>query len=211
VRWLGSQGNSVSRRGRGLHSIGLTVLTLKQHDHKSSRYEARIIAHCRLIRLITCCHQREHHNRYHNNPNSDQHERWIFAKHSRHWLPRVDVYLSLILILIVARCRVVDMEDAPKARFPTGPQPGLDPLLCCGRVLEVVFCWVAGESWVCELISEMLRQSTDKSLSSGLSTNPLRQLIIIHSSTVAHGHQANNSCFLMNSIDDAKPTNAILA
>lgn len=112
------------------------MLTLKQHDYKPSRYETRIIAHCRAIRLITCRHQRERYDRYYHNPNSNQHERRIFAKHSRHWLPRIGVCLSLILI--VAWCRVAEVEAALQACYSTGSKPGLDPLLCYGRVIVSV-------------------------------------------------------------------------
>lgn len=92
-----------------------------------------MIAHCRLIRLVTCCHQRECYDRYHRNPNSNQHDRGIFAKHSRDWLPRVGVYLSLIPIVV--RCRVAEAEAVLQACYSTGSQPGLDPLLCCGQVI----------------------------------------------------------------------------
>ena len=41
--------------------------------------------------LITCRHQGEHDNRDNDDPDGDQHERRIIAKHSRHGLPRVGV------------------------------------------------------------------------------------------------------------------------
>ncbi len=59
-------------------------------------------------------------------------------------------------------------------------------------------------------MSAMVRKSTHESLFSGLSSKPLDQLLI-HSSTVTHSHQANDSCFLMNGIDDAKAANPILS
>ena len=61
-----------------------------------------------------------------------------------------------------------------------------------------------------ERISEMVRESTEEWLFSGLSSKPVGQLLI-HISTVANGHQANGVSFLIGGIDDAKAANAILS
>jgi len=50
--------------------------------------------------LITCRHQGEHDSRDNEDPNGDQHERRIVAKHSRHWLPPVGLELTLILLVV---------------------------------------------------------------------------------------------------------------
>lgn len=47
-------------------------------------------------------------------------------------------------------------------------------------------------------------------LSSGLASNLLGQLLI-HGSTVADGHQTNDSRLLMHGIDDAKTADAIFS
>lgn len=60
--------------------------------------------------LITCRHQGEHDSRDNDDPNGDQHERRIVAKHSRHWLPPVG--LELTLILLVVWCLVVIYKDS---------------------------------------------------------------------------------------------------
>ena len=61
-----------------------------------------------------------------------------------------------------------------------------------------------------ERISEMVRESTGEWLFSGLSSKPVGQFLI-HISTVANGHQANDSCLLIDGIGDAKAANAILS
>jgi hypothetical protein len=86
--------------------------------------------------------------------------------------------------------------------------------MCCGRVNGIgapLRHRGIGEGRTFKgLLSEMVRESTDESLGSGLLSEPLGQLLI-HRSTVTNGHQANGSCFLMNGIDDAKTANAILS
>ena len=56
----------------------------------------------------------------------------------------------------------------------------------------------------------MARKSTHESLFSGPSAESLSQFLIDRS-TVTHGHQADDSCFLMNGIDDTKAANAIFS
>lgn len=58
--------------------------------------------------------------------------------------------------------------------------------------------------------SEMVRAPIGKWLISGLPSNLLGQLLI-HKSTVADSHQANDSHLLMNGIDDAKTADAIFS
>lgn len=62
----------------------------------------------------------------------------------------------------------------------------------------------------CEHTSEIVQESTAAWSLSGLSSQSLAQLLI-HSSTVANGHQANDSYSLINGINDAKAANAILS
>ena len=61
-----------------------------------------------------------------------------------------------------------------------------------------------------ERISEMVRESTGVVLFPDLASKPVGQLFI-HISTVANGHQADDSSFLLNGIDDAKAANAIFS
>jgi hypothetical protein len=55
---------------------------------------------------------------------------------------------------------------------------------------------------------EVVRESTEESLFSGLLSKPLSQLLI-HRLAVPHGYEPNDSFLLINAIDDVKPANAI--
>ena len=57
-------------------------------------------------------------------------------------------------------------------------------------------------------MGEMVRESTNEWLFSGLSSKPLGQLLI-HISPVPNGHQTNDSCLLIDGIGDTKTANAI--
>ena len=61
-----------------------------------------------------------------------------------------------------------------------------------------------------ELMREMTAESTGVVLFPDLASKPVGQLFV-HISTVADGHQANDSFFLFNGIDAMKATNAILS
>jgi hypothetical protein len=61
-----------------------------------------------------------------------------------------------------------------------------------------------------ELMREMTAESTGVVLFPGLASKSVGQLFI-RISTVADGHQADDSSFLLNGIDDAKAANAIFS
>ena len=58
--------------------------------------------------------------------------------------------------------------------------------------------------------SERVRGATGVVLFTGLASKSVGQLFI-HIATVADGHQADDSSFLLNGIDDAKAANAIFS